>query len=242
MHIGNDPLVVSPLPKSDREVIDIEGYEGQTVPAYYLWHPSDHYGATLNGSLGTGDVAATGANIHIQETMQYLKYGWKYPVDSQLKIYYCEKDGWAMGKEIPVLGKIMMLRIHFEDVVEGDAIEGVHYHYEIVIGVNGRNPFSRFANRKVGSHFSTEFFEAWHLHNAIEVGTFENFLPAIYQQREDKGVLEYSRGMNSISNGEPLQVGFDRTLFERRVQGYQEARDVHQFQAWDRPSFLGSAN
>ena len=174
--------------------------------------------------------------------MQYLKYGWKYPVDSQLKIYYREKDGWAMGKEIPVLGKMMMLRIHFEDVVEGDEIKGVHYHYEIVIGAGGKNPFSRFASRKVGSHFSTEFFEAWQMHNAIEVGTFENFLPAIYEQREDKENLEYSRSMNSISNDGPPQVGFDRTLFEHRVQGYRDAKDVHQFQAWDRPALLVSTN
>ena len=179
------------FPKLRVRLIDIEGYEGATVPAYYLWHPSDHYGATLRGSLGLGDVSAVGAKIHIQETMQYLTYGWKYPVDSQLKIFYFEKDGWAMGKAIPILGKMMMLRIHFEDVIEGDEIQGVHYHYEIVIGASGRNPLSRLVNRRVASHFSPEFFEAWHLHNAIEVGTFENFLPAIYQQRENREQLEY---------------------------------------------------
>ena len=102
--------------------------------------------------------------------------------------------------------------------------------------------FLHFPNLKV-KLIDIEGYEGdWHLHNAIEVGTFENFLPAIYQQREDKGNLEYSRSMNSISNDEPPQVGFDRTLFERRVQGYQDVRDVHQFQAWDRPSFLASTN
>ena len=35
------------------------------------------------------------------------------------------------------------------------------------------------------SFVSPEFFEASHLHNAIEVGTFENFLPGLYEQRSD---------------------------------------------------------
>lgn len=226
------------FPKLKVKLTDIDSYEGKTVPAYYLWHPSDHYGASLTGSLGPDGNSQAGAFIQIQETMQYLKYGWKYPVNNQLKIYYCESDGWAMGKELPILGKMMMLRIHYKDVVEGNKILGVHYHYEIVIGASGNSLVSRLVNKKVGSHFSTEFFEAWHLHNAIEVGTFENFLPALYAQKENLSGLEYSKCMNPIKEDDSSQSGYDRGLFEERVQGYRKAANVHDYQAWNRPAFL----
>ncbi|MEM1085712.1 MAG: hypothetical protein AAGI48_16510 [Verrucomicrobiota bacterium] len=222
-------------------LVDIEGYDETEIPAYYLWHPSDHYGANLKGPLGPGRTSQAGASIEIQETMQYLKYGWKYPVNSRLKIYYCASDGWAMGKQIPILGNAMMLRIHWRDVVEEGNTIGVHYHYEIVIGLGGSDPISRLLNRKITAHFSPEFFEAWHLHNAIEVGTFENFLPALYEQRGDAENLRYSRDMNKIQQNELPQVGFDRPLFERRVKGYKDARDAHSFQAWDQPSILDTS-
>ena len=32
---------------------DIEGYEGKAVPAYLLWHPSDHFNATLKRKIGS---------------------------------------------------------------------------------------------------------------------------------------------------------------------------------------------
>ncbi|MEM0896441.1 MAG: hypothetical protein AAGJ79_06110 [Verrucomicrobiota bacterium] len=173
--------------------------------------------------------------------MQYLRYGWKYPVNSKLKIYYCAPDGWAMGKQIPFLGKAMMLRIHWKDVVEDGTIIGVHYHYEIVIGVVGSHPIAGFLNSRITSHFSPEFFEAWHLHNAIEVGTFENFLPALYEQRSDIGNLRYSRDMNRIGQNEVPQTGYNRSLFEQRVRGYKDARDAHKFQAWGEPSILAKS-
>ncbi|MEO1628305.1 MAG: hypothetical protein AAFV25_24370 [Bacteroidota bacterium] len=86
---------------------DVEGYEGQKVPAYLLWHPSDHVNAQLNGHLGENNTAKAGAKIHIKETMQYNKYGFKYPVDQELEIFYCENDGWGMGKKIPFIGAMI---------------------------------------------------------------------------------------------------------------------------------------
>ena len=62
---------------------DIEGYEGKKVPAYWLWHPSDHINAQFNGKLGKNNTARAGAKIQIQETMQYNKYGFKYPVNQE---------------------------------------------------------------------------------------------------------------------------------------------------------------
>lgn len=215
----------------------VVGYEDQAVPAYLLWHPADHLNAKLSGSLGPGGTAQPGAFIEIQEAMQYLKYGWKYPVNDKLKIFYCNSDGWAMGKEIPVLGQVMVLRIHFNDVIEDGIQLGVQYHYEIVIGVTGNNAIARLVNGRIKKSFSPEFFEAWQTHNVIEVGTFENFLPPLFAQREQGNDLSYERGMNEAPS--PVdQLGYDRALFDERIEGYKRTDNPHYYQAYSDPTFL----
>ena len=216
---------------------DVDGYEGESLPAYLLWHPSDHLSAELSGSLGPGSTAQAGVFIEIKEAMQYLKYGWKYPVNNKLTVFYCDHDGWAMGKEIPVLGKIMMLRIHFKDVHEANEHVGVHYHYEIVIGVTNDNPFGRFINSRVKKHFSPEFFEAWQTHNVIEVGNFENFLPALFAQRGRGNDLSYENALNEAQSP-ANQIGHDRVLFEERIEGYKKTDNPHEYQGYTHPSFL----
>lgn len=143
-----------------------------------------------------------------------------------------------MGKALPVIGKVMSLRIHYKDVYENGDILGVHYHYEIVIGAGGNNAISRFINGRIKSHFSPEFFEAWHTHNVIEVGTFENFLPALYEQRLSPEAVSYSKPMNCASSYPSSQEAYDLCLFEQRMQGYKEAGDVHRYQGLDSKTFL----
>lgn len=219
-------------------LVDVPGYENQNVPAYLLWHPIDHLSADLSGALAPQGHPKAGTKIHIREAMQYDKYGWKYPVDNALTVYYVGSDGWAMGKSLPVIGPVMMLRIHFKDVHEADRCLGVHYHYEVVIGASGNSPVSRFINQRITHAFSPEFFEAWQLHNVIEVGTFESFLPALYQQRKDVGSLMYSLDMVADLPAPETQTGYDRDLFQRRVQGYATASNPHRYQQFDQPSFL----
>ncbi|MEM9400726.1 MAG: hypothetical protein AAF984_11010, partial [Verrucomicrobiota bacterium] len=48
---------------------NVVGYEGKTVPGYWLWHPSDHVNATLKDKIGPEFLAQAGDTIHIQETM-----------------------------------------------------------------------------------------------------------------------------------------------------------------------------
>ena len=217
---------------------DVQGYEDKTVPGYLLWHPSDHASATLSGKLGPGGTSRAGAKIHIQEAMQYKKFGLKYPVDTALSIFYHGPDGWAMGKKIPVLGHVMCLRIHFKDVIEAGEIVGVHYHYEVVIGATGNNPIVRAFNKKLTKEYSPEFFAAWHLHNTIEVGTFENFLPALFLQRDHGLNLHYAKQMNLMSGNTEIQSAAAPALFEERVAGYKSAKDPHAYQAPEAPSFL----
>lgn len=216
---------------------DVADYQRQSVPAYLLWHPSDHLSATLSGSLGPGGTAQAGASIEIKEAMQYLKHGWKYPVNNKLQIFYCDSDGWAMGKQIPFFGPVMMLRIHFKDVFEGATHLGVHYHYEIVIGVNSDNIIGRQINGRIKKHFSTEFFEAWQTHNVIEVGTFENFLPSLFAQRDQEKPLSYEKDMNNAPSPAE-QPGYDKSFFEERFEGYKQTSDPHDYQDFLRPTFL----
>ena len=77
---------------------DVPGYEGQKVPGYWLWHPIDHLSAELSGTLGPGGVARPGCAIHIREAMQYDHYGWKYPVDTKLKVFLCEPRWLGNGQ------------------------------------------------------------------------------------------------------------------------------------------------
>ncbi|MEM9739949.1 MAG: hypothetical protein AAF829_08765 [Pseudomonadota bacterium] len=220
------------------KLVDIAGYEGQTVPAYLLWHPSDHCSAKLLGTLGPKGTSQAGAKIHIQETMRYKTYGWKYPVDTALDIFYCAPDGWAMGRSVPLLGKVMCLRIHFRDVLEAGGVIGVHYHYEVVIGASGNNPIARALNKKITSEYSPEFFAAWQLHNSIEVGTFENFLPALYDQRSDLANLHYAKAMNPTPEAIETQSGHSPTLFEARIAGFKTTTDPFKFQAPEQTSFV----
>ena len=213
----------------------VPGYENQQVPAYWLWHPVDHLSADLSGNLGPGNTPKPGCAIHIREAMQYDRYGWKYRVDARLKIFYVGSDGWAMGKALPVVGPVMMLRINFKE--DGKHI-GAQYHYEIVIGASGNNPLARFINKRITGHFSPEFFEAWQRHNVIEVGVFENFLPALFEQKDDLSSLEYSPDMNPDLPSPEDQLGFDRSLFEMRLKGYSEVKNPHALQAYDQPSYL----
>ncbi|MEL6916824.1 MAG: hypothetical protein AAFO99_03745 [Bacteroidota bacterium] len=217
---------------------DIEGYEGQKVPAYYLWHPTDHISVRFLGKLGPGRTAKVGGKIHIQEAMQIEKYGLKYPVDSTMEIFYYAKDGWSMGRKIPFIGNLMALSIRFKDIVENGKIIGVHYHYEIVAGSNQKNALAKIINKKLLGSFGEQFWNAWLTHNTIEVGVFENFLPSLFEQRDDVNNLHYSKKMNPITESPSLLKGFDKDLFEQRIQGYGKSENAFDYQGALEKSFL----
>ncbi len=217
---------------------EVPGYDGQTVPAYLLWHPSDHFNATLKGDIGPDGAPIAGrTRIHIQEAMQYEAYGWDYPVNSELTVAYLGDDGWAMGRSLPLFGPVMMLRIHFRDVVQRGTHLGVHYHYEIVIGAGGRDPVSRFINRQITHSFGPQFFQAWQTHNVVEVGTFEHFLPQLYEQRHAGTALHYAPSAARISEAAP-QACRDSDLVAQRVAAFTGSDDPMAILAFDKPTFL----
>ncbi|MEO1556382.1 MAG: hypothetical protein AAFS01_08105 [Pseudomonadota bacterium] len=216
----------------------VPDYEGQQVPAYWLWHPIDHYSAELSGTLGPGNTAQPGCAIRIREAMQYDRYGWKYKADAKLKVLYVGKDGWAMGKVLPLFGPVIMLRIHYKDVFDDGQHIGVHYHYEVVIGSSAKTSLGRWVNSRITGAYGTEFFDAWHRHNVIEVGTFENFLPALFAQRSTPESLEYQPDMAPDLPPSEIQEGFDRSFFEGRVKAYSSGSNPYAVQRFDGPSIL----
>ena len=217
---------------------DVPGYEGVIVPAYLLWHPIDHVNARFGGALAADGTAKAGGTIHIQEAMQYDTYGLKYPVDQKMSIFYVGPDGWGMGKALPLIGPVMVLRIHYRDVEENGAHLGVHYHYEVVIGASAGNVIARQINARLTAKFGPEFFNAWHRHNVIEVGVFENFLPPLWNQRADLSNLTYRPDMDPMRAISGQEAGFDRLLFEKRVEAYRTSPRPFDVQAYDKPSFL----
>ncbi|MEO0412488.1 MAG: hypothetical protein AAF221_11695 [Pseudomonadota bacterium] len=220
------------------KVCGIEGFDGAHLPAYQLWHPIDHLSAMFLGALGPGGTAKAGCKIHIREAMQYDVHGWKYPVDTALKVFYVAEDGWAMGKALPLIGPVMMLRIHFCDVYDAGVHLGAHYHYEVVIGASGNDIVSQKINKKITAQYAPEFFAAWQRHNVIEVGTFENFLAPLYEQHQRGKPLEYTPDMNAAAFPDVPQTGFDRSLFDRRLAGYRQTHQPSKYQRFDQASFL----
>ena len=97
---------------------DTPQYGGEAVPAYLLWHPSDHFGAALLGRTAADGAPIPGATkIRVQEAMQYERYGWRYPVNFELTVFCCAADGWAMGRHLPPLEG----RNHVRNPLSGDS-------------------------------------------------------------------------------------------------------------------------
>ena len=213
--------------------------DGDVIPAYFLWHPFDHFGVTQLGVNDEGKLKV-GSKFHIQEAMSFDKYERKYLMDATATIWYLRNGsygGQGMGLKSPFGTWLMSSRICWEDVTE-DGLQGVHYHYEITIGIANKwfgkwiNPIIR--NKK---GMSNETFNEWNRHNVIEVGTFENFLPRLYEQRktiEDKPtsewILDYDAATDDTAKNLPTQTqSFDPSLVQKRIDGYMKSNNTHEY-------------
>jgi len=213
------------------KLYNVPGVEdGRVVPAYFLWHPQDHIGVKAvsgtdeNGFMTKGTVAA------LAEAMDSEKYGYKYLMDSSLNIIELEQDqGLFMGQDFPIFGPMVRARICWKQLPGG-----VMYHYEIAVGLNEHAGYSSFLKRILNGQaqktFSEPLFKAWHRHNTIEVGTFENFLPSLWKQRDPtdhfKTLTFDALTMNAASSYPQQQMPADATLFHERVKLYQESNDL----------------
>ena len=75
------------------------------------------------------------------------------------------------------------------------------------------------------------------MHNVIEVGTFERFLPVLYAQRDAGTELRYTRHHPTISLT-AAQVGHDADLVAQRVAAFTRSDDPMATLAYDKRTFL----
>ena len=142
------------------------------VPLYWLWHPIDHFMVRItkpspNGAPGLSE----GARVVLKETILET-------IEMNGLIDGMNRDGIHLTlKRGPF--RLGDLRHTFVDTDKG-----LEYRSRLIAGstlpVVGRL-INRIVHRIV---FSPAMLERWLQHNVEEVGAFENFLPALYAQRD----------------------------------------------------------
>jgi hypothetical protein len=145
---------------------------GKDVPLYWLWHPIDHFMVRItrpapNGAPGLSE----GARVILKETILET-------IEMNGLIDGMNRDGVHLTlKRGPF--RLGDLRHTFVDTEKG-----LEYRSRLIAGstlpVVGRL-INRIVHRVV---FSPAMMERWLQHNVEEVGAFENFLPALFAQRE----------------------------------------------------------
>lgn len=146
-------------------------HEGRRLNRYRVWHPRDHIAIeysrrNADGSIGVGCV------IHLTEM---LGANPDYLVDVHTLITKLDEQGFAHRPRVHGL-RLAQMDYAFEAT---DA--GVLYRNSLTVGAKGivgklLNPLIR------RFMFDEARGRAWIKHNIEEVGNFESFLPALYDQ------------------------------------------------------------
>jgi hypothetical protein len=142
------------------------------VPFYWLWHPIDHFMVRITSPAPTGAPGLSeGARVILKETILQT-------IEMSGLIDGMNRDGIHLTlKRGPF--RLGDLRHTFVDTEKG-----LEYRSRLIAGstlpVVGRL-INRVVHRVV---FSPAMLERWLQHNVEEVGAFENFLPALFAQRE----------------------------------------------------------
>ena len=126
--------------------------QGAIVPAYFLWHPIDHFAHPLIEKEEDGKWKV-GTSCQIIEAFSYDLYQRKYMVNGPMEMWYMRDGqfgGQGMGIRAPItwgMGSWMMSsRIVWESGNEGTGkegigdeggVDGVHLHYEMTVGGKG---------------------------------------------------------------------------------------------------------
>lgn len=151
--------------------------DGQRYPAYHVWHPYDHIEAEAIKSDASAPMQK-GDRIHIHEVFQREP---RFEVDETAVVSTLDAGG--MGLTLTKFGRSLMdLQHRFRDVKGG-----VEYRSRMVLGFEA-GPLKPVINHLVlPRRFSEAKAKAWLTHNVEEVGCFEHFLAALYDQRDAEG-------------------------------------------------------
>ncbi|MBI1736967.1 MAG: hypothetical protein HYR51_17495 [Candidatus Rokubacteria bacterium] len=149
---------------------------GRPVPRYRVWHPRDHVLLEYVRKARDGRNFGPGARVHIVE---FLGGRPEYKVDILSTIEFLDETGLAHSDRITGL-EVARLDYRFTPV-DG----GTLYRNSLTVGSPGPAAVRFLVNRFVRPRlFPEEMGEAWLRHNVEEVGNFEYFLPALYQQSQ----------------------------------------------------------
>lgn len=215
--------------------------DGDIVPAYFLWHPIDHYDHPLMDDVDDGKWHV-GKRVHIQEAFSFDLFERKYLVNSPMLLWYLRDGrygGHGMGIKLPIGFWVMASRICWESAKEGD-VDGVHLHYEMSLGVPNSGIISGILSGIISGIISSDIeekFQEWRRHGSVEFGAFENFLPRLYAQRhrlEGKAVadwiLDYDALTDDSSKELPIQTtSYAPSLVEKRMEGYMTSGNTTEF-------------
>lgn len=81
-------------------------------------------------------------------------------------------------------------------------------------------------------------FKEWNRHNVTEVGTFENFLPRLYEQRHillenkpmSEWILDYDALTDDAAKNFPVQTqSYNPSLVEKRMEAYMKSNNTHEY-------------
>lgn len=154
-------------------------YRGTEYPAYHLWHPLDHIDvAKVGGS--DGPEVREGDRITLHEALQRDSDN---EVFGRARVIYFRDDGFGMElRRGPLrIGRLL----HRFSNVDG----GVEYRSRLVAGLES-GPLRPLVNRFVlRRELSEEKLRAWFRHNVEEVGCWENFLPELYERRDQGNLI-----------------------------------------------------
>ncbi len=150
---------------------DIE-VQGRRINRYRAWHPHDHVHASYARRLPDGSVGP-GAVIRLRE---YLGANRRFEVNVLTHIEKLDEGGYIHNPVTHGLAGIARMEYTFTPLAEGTL-------YENCLIVGGASGWRRWLNPLIERFiFSREQGIAWLRHNIEEVGLFEHFLPALYQQ------------------------------------------------------------
>ncbi|HEX2546939.1 MAG TPA: hypothetical protein VHL79_18800 [Ramlibacter sp.] len=146
--------------------------QGRRINRYRLWHPYDHVHASYARRLPDGSIGP-GAVIRLKEV---LGTNPNFVVDVTTEIEKLDEEGFIHNPIVHGVRGLARMEYTFTPVPGGTLYENA-----LVIGRAGAG--ARWLDPLLHRvAFPPGKGQAWLRHNIEEVGMFENFLPALYEQ------------------------------------------------------------
>ncbi len=151
-------------------------FQGETIPRYRLWHPRDHISVSLlkPGKTGNTEIAA-GAVLEISE-------GIVKP--AKVITHVAQLDETRFNLHGKVMGIKVIDHSHNFTATSAGTLDNTRTIIGSTAPIIGRVLTYIARTRKMND----EKIQAYFKHGIEEVGNFQYFLPAIYEQRNNETI------------------------------------------------------